>query len=56
MSDLTLRGSAEVMTDGAGGFRFSGLPEGTGFQFEFKTAVLENGVQPIMDRVKLSFE
>jgi hypothetical protein len=34
----------------------SGLPAGSGVQFEFKTQVLDNGVQPIMDRVELNFE
>jgi hypothetical protein len=34
----------------------SGLPAGSGVQFEFKTHVLDNGVQPIIDRVDVSFE
>ena len=35
----------------------SSLPAGLGFKFEFRTTQLkENKVQPIMDRVKLTFE
>ena len=34
----------------------SGLPSGKGFSFQFRTSQLTNGVQPIMDRVELSFE
>ncbi|MFC1497407.1 hypothetical protein ACFLS1_02900 [Verrucomicrobiota bacterium] len=35
----------------------SSLPAGKGFKFGFKTAQLkENKVQPIMDRVELTFE
>lgn len=33
----------------------SSLPEGKSFQFQFKTTQLANGVQPLMDRVKLQF-
>ncbi len=34
----------------------SALPAGNGFQFQFRTRRLENGVQPIIDRVELAFE
>ena len=34
----------------------SSLPEGSGFQFQFKTKSLANGVPPIMDKVELNFE
>lgn len=34
----------------------SNLPAGTGFQFQFRTTLLPNGVQPIMDRVELVFD
>lgn len=32
------------------------LPAGKGFQFQFRTQQLDNGVQPLMDRVELVFE
>jgi hypothetical protein len=33
----------------------SSLPAGTGFQFQYRSTSLPNGVQPIMDRVELVF-
>jgi len=32
------------------------LPAGQGFAFEYRTSRLDNGVQPIMDRVSLEFD